>query len=87
MPFEFDSDKSAANRAKHGIAFEEAQALWSDPFLIEAPARTTDEPRWLAVGRIEGRHWTAIYTRRGGNIRIISVRRSRKEEVEAYESL
>jgi uncharacterized DUF497 family protein len=87
MPFEFDPDKSAANRAKHGIAFDEAQALWSDPFLLEAPARTTDEPRWLAVGRIAGRHWTAIYTQRGGNVRIISVRRSRKEEVEAYESL
>jgi hypothetical protein len=86
MDFEFDPAKSAANLAKNGIDFEAVQALWLDHFLIEAPARTTDEPRFLAVGRIGPRHWSAICTMRGGAIRIISARRARKEEVEAYES-
>ena len=85
MEFEFDPEKSAANEAKHGIDFDDAQALWDDPWLLEAPARTQDEPRFMVVGRIGGRHWSAVCTRRGARIRIVSVRRARKEEVERYE--
>ena len=86
MGFEYDPDKSAENKRKHGIDFELAQRLWADAGLVQIPARTTDEPRWLLIGRIEERHWSAILTRRGENIRLISVRRSRDEEVELYES-
>ena len=85
MQFEYDPDKSAANEAKHGIDFEAAQALWDDPWLLEAPARTQDEPRVIVIGRIGRRHWAAIWTPRDGAVRIISVRRARKEEVERYE--
>jgi uncharacterized protein len=83
VEFEFDPKKSSANKGKHGIDFVEAQALWRDEALIEAPARTVDEPRFLVIG---GRHWSAVCARRGGRTRIISVRRSRSEEIEAYES-
>jgi hypothetical protein len=83
--FEFDERKSTSNRRKHGIDFVEAQALWSDPYLIEIPAFTSDEERFLVIGKIEGKHWSAVITRRDGNIRIISVRRSRVEEVAIYE--
>lgn len=86
MEFEFDRDKSVSNKRKHGIGFDEAQALWSDPDAVEIPARTTDEPRFLVIGRIRGRHWSAVVTTRNGRIRMISVRRSREEEVEIYES-
>jgi hypothetical protein len=86
MGFEYDPDKSAENKRKHGINFELAQRLWADAGLVQIPARTTDEPRWLLIGRIEERHWSAIITRRGENIRLISVRRSRDEEVALYES-
>ena len=85
MFFEFDPDKSAANKAKHGIDFEEAQRLWTDSWLLEAPARTDDEPRFLAIGRIDRRHWSAVCVRRGDNVRIISVRRARRKEIERYE--
>jgi uncharacterized DUF497 family protein len=85
MEFEYDPEKSAANLAKHGIDFDEAQSLWSDPFLLEVPALTEDEPRFLAVGRIGATHWTAVFTRRAGRLRIISVRRARKKEIEHYE--
>ena len=87
MPFEYDEHKSAANAAKHGIGFDQAQALWFDPDLLVIPARTGDEPRSLAIGRIRGRHWAAVFTPRGENLRIISVRRARKEEVELYEGI
>ncbi|MBW2261104.1 MAG: BrnT family toxin [Deltaproteobacteria bacterium] len=77
--------KSQANKSKHGIDFVEAQLLWLDEMLIEIPARTTDEPRFLIVGRIVGTHWSAVITHRDDRIRFISVRRSRREEVEIYE--
>ena len=86
MGFEFDPDKSAENERKHGLDFEAAQALWDDAAVIEIPARVTGEPRWLVIGRIDGKHWSAVITRRGENIRLISVRRSREDEVAIYES-
>jgi uncharacterized DUF497 family protein len=86
MGFEYDSDKSTENKRKHGIDFEEAQVLWADAALVEIPARTTDEPRWLLIGKINNRYWSAVVTRRGENVRLISVRRSRVEEVAIYES-
>jgi uncharacterized DUF497 family protein len=85
MKFEFDEQKSQGNRQKHGINFREAQELWNDPDLLEIPARTSDEPRLMVIGRIGGKHWSAVVTPRGDNIRIISVRRSRTEEVALYE--
>jgi uncharacterized protein len=84
--FEFDEKKSAANLKKHGIDFIAAQALWNDPYLIEIPAKTTDEPRNLVIGRIASKYWSAIYTPRPGRVRLISVRRSRPEEIAIYES-
>ena len=86
MDFEFDPQKSEANKKKHGIDFYEAQTLWDDPHVIEIPVRTSDEPRFLIIGRISGKHWSGVITYRSGKIRIISVRRSRKEEVDIYES-
>ena len=86
MDFEFDPWKSESNRQKHGIDFVEAQALWDDPDLLEIPTRTIDEPPFVVVGRISGTHWSGIITYRGEDIRIISVRRSRPEEVDLYES-
>lgn len=73
------------NKDKHGIDFTEAQALWKDDMLLEAPARTDDEPRFLVIGRIDDRHWAAVCVRRGQRVRIISVRRARKREIEYYE--
>ncbi|WP_457767944.1 BrnT family toxin [Cyanobium sp. ULC084] len=85
MEFAFDQAKSELNLAKHGIDFLAAQQLWSDSELLELPARTTGEPRFLVVGRIGLRHWSAVITYRDQCIRLISVRRSRPEEVELYE--
>ncbi len=86
MEFEFDAKKSSSNKMKHGIDFRQAQKLWDDPDLIEIPVRTSDEPRFLVVGRISDRCWSGVITYRGDKIRIISVRRARKEEVNIYES-
>ncbi len=86
LSFEFDSRKSNSNLKKHGIEFVEAQLLWLDPNLLEIPAKTIDEPRFLIIGKILDRHWSAVITYRNKNLRIISVRRARDEEIEIYES-
>ncbi len=84
--FEFDETKSKANMDKHGIDFHAAQKLWKDPYLLEIRAKSEDEQRFLLIGQISGKHWSAVVTYREGRVRLISVRRSRKKEVELYES-
>ena len=86
MPFafEFDSEKSAANKAKHGIDFVEAQEIWTDVDRLETPARSADEPRHQVISRIGEKTWSAFITYRNDKIRIISVRRARADEEARY---
>lgn len=86
VTFEFDENKSQSNLEKHGIDFHTAQGLWNDSDLLEIPANTSDEPRFLVIAMLSGKHWSGVITYRGDHIRIISVRRSRKAEVNLYES-
>jgi hypothetical protein len=85
VEFEFDENKSKSNKVKHGIDFVHAQALWLDESRVEIPARTKDEPRTVVVGTIAGQHWSAMISYRDGPVRLISVRRSRAEEVAIHE--
>ncbi len=85
MEFALDPRKSRANLEKHGIDFIEAQQILDDLDLLEIPARTEDEPRWVVIGRIGSKHWSAVVTYRSETVRILSVRRSRNEEVRLYE--
>ena len=86
MEFEWDSNKSDANKRKHGIDFEEVQTLWNDPNARVLDANEKNEIRFLVVGKIGGKYWTAVVTERGEKIRIISVRAARKEEKDEYDS-
>ena len=86
MDFEFDKNKSKANKNKHGIDFIEAQKLWNDPGRIEIPTKYLDEPRYVLIATINNKHWSAVFTYRNNKIRLISVRRSRENEKEIYES-
>ena len=86
MKFEFDKVKSNANKIKHVINFLEAQALWSDPDYLEIPAKSDDEVRLAIIGKVNGKIWSGFFTYRGDAVRIISVRRARREEVLLYES-
>ena len=87
MDFAFDPAKSPANLREHGIDFLAAQGLWRDTSLLEIPARTNNEERFLVIARHLGKHWSAVITYRQQVIRLISVRRSRPEEVQLYEQL
>lgn len=84
MIFEYDPTKSASNKIKHGIDFEEAQALWNFP-IYEFKLNYELEPRFGVIGVIGDKHWTAIITYRNGAVRIISVRRSHKQEERVYD--
>lgn len=81
MLFEFDEAKSRSNKSTQGIDFIEAQALWCDDFFTEVPVCTEDEPRFLVVGTIAGKHWSAVIRYGDDRIRWICVRRSREQEV------
>lgn len=83
--FEYDPNKSAANLEKHGIDFEQAQELWKDGAALRVEVSYEGEERFILIGMIGGKHWTAVITYREKRIRIISVRRSRKQEVNRYE--
>jgi uncharacterized DUF497 family protein len=83
--FEFDQEKSRSNKEKHGIDFDKAQELWLSPH-FEFPVKTSGEERWAVIGIITDLFWTAIITKRAGKTRIISVRRSRYEEKQLYQS-
>jgi hypothetical protein len=85
MEFEFDPEKSVANQEKNRLDFLQAQAIWDDADFIEIPLKTADEQRFMVIGMIDGKVWSGIITYRGESIRIISVRRSRKEEIAIYE--
>ena len=85
MEFEFDAVKSRKNLEKHVIDVVQVQALWDDPERIEVPARTEDEPRILVIGRIGREYWSVVVAYRNERIRIISARRSRREEIHIYE--
>ena len=85
MEFEYDEIKSISNKNKHGIDFIDAQMLWNDENKIIYPARSETEERSILIATIKGKHWSAIYTLRIKKVRLISVRRSRKEEEELYE--
>jgi len=86
MDFEFDPNKSRKNKKKHGIDFIKAKELWNDPDRIEIPTKFLDEPRYVLIGKIDDVFWSAIFTYRGDKIRLISVRRARRNEREIYES-
>lgn len=84
--FEFDPDKSKANKLKHGIDFHKARRLWNDPNRVEITARWVDEVRFLLIASMGNEVWAAIYTLRNKRIRIISVRKARDNEKEIYHS-
>jgi len=83
--FEWDENKSRSNASKHGIDFEDAVNVFADPHAVMFESRrSSGEVRYLAVGRVEDRCLTVVFTLRSDRIRIISARRARKSERQRY---
>ncbi|MEG0477110.1 MAG: BrnT family toxin [Raoultibacter sp.] len=85
MLFEYDPKKSITNFEKHGIDFEKAQELWNDVVITVPALGDYGEERFVVLGLLEGKHWTAAITYRKDVLRIISVRRSRDKEAIYYD--
>lgn len=84
MRFEWDEAKSEANDTKHNISFEDARALWDDPDALEVPAHKRGERRFMLIASLSCSVWSAVFTRRGDSVRIISVRPATDTERKAY---
>ncbi len=87
MDFEWDEEKRLANIEKHGVDFIDAAVLFDNPYLIAAAKTVDGEERWLATGLIEEIYVTAVFTRRGPVIRIISMRRARDGERQKHQKI
>jgi hypothetical protein len=85
VTFVYDPEKSNSNLHKHGIDFEETQLLWRDPNALEIKAKSDSESRFALIGKIKNKIWIAFYTYRGDSVRLISVRRTRKNEKRIYD--
>lgn len=86
MEFDYDSGKSAANLRKRGLSLDQARKLWEVP-AVGVKARTVGEERLMIVGRLGESWYSCIYTMRGETIRLISARRSHREEVQLYREI
>jgi len=87
MEFEWDENKRQQNLEKHGFDFLEAAELLSEKHLVIPSRYSGDEPRFLAVGLIQGRFAAVIFTMRESRFRLISVRRARDGERKQYQDL
>ena len=76
MRFEFDPKKSRLNWERHGIDFEEAQALWEESHVISAAKTVADEVRYTLLALMNGDCWAAVFTMRGEVVRLISCHRA-----------
>lgn len=80
---EWNEEKAASNRAKHGVDFDEAIEIFYGTSLLRRSNRNAEE-RWLAIGESEGRVIAVAFTWRGDTLRIISARHARRNERRAY---
>jgi hypothetical protein len=83
MEIEYDPAKSAANLKKHGLSLEQAKQLWEVPTVV-LRARTVGEERFMIIGRLGHKLYSAIFTKRDETIRLISARRSHGKEERIY---
>jgi len=87
LTFGWDEIKAEDNRKKHKVSFDEAAAIFHDPFSITMPDpdHSVEEERYIDIGcSSDGRLLMVVYTERGNDIRIISCRRATTAEKKVY---
>jgi uncharacterized DUF497 family protein len=84
--FEYDPNKSAINKTKHGIDFETAKDLWLDPNALIVPAKNSGESRFARIAKLKGKIWCAVFVERQNKVRLISARRAHNKEEREYEN-
>lgn len=89
MNYEWDEAKNESNLAKHGISFEEAAEVFSDPRLLTFQGKLGDggEERFISIGLVPSLGSivvTVVHTDRDGTTRIISTRKANRKERAVY---
>lgn len=85
MEFEWDEEKNQKNIIKHGISFESAEEIFSEPVLKKIDARKDyGEERWIVLGKLRVVCVVLVYTPKLLKIRVISIRRANREETKTY---
>jgi hypothetical protein len=88
LTFEWDEQKAASNRRKHGVSFDEAATAFGDPFslTIDDPGHSEEEDRFVLIGEsFRRRLLVVVHTTRGDNLRLISARLAKASERRTYE--
>lgn len=85
--FEWDEAKRLWTIAERGLDFIDATLVFDGRPALHVPAKLGAEERFLTVALVEGKFHTVVWTRRGTNYRIISFRRSRRAEENAYRKI
>jgi uncharacterized DUF497 family protein len=85
LDVDWDSRKNRANQRKHGLSFDDAKAVFLDPYRIEVvDDREYDEERWTVIGAIGRIIVFVVYTERGSTLRLISARKADQYEEATY---
>jgi uncharacterized DUF497 family protein len=87
MSSSFDPKKDAANRRKHGVSIAEGDGVLNDPLALTIEDLSAQgEQRFVSIGmNVFGQLRVVVYTLRGSDARMISVRRAEPKEIRAYE--
>ncbi len=85
MKFEWDDEKNSINKKKHGISFETASKVFTDPYYIEVydSEHSVEEDRYIAIGAVEDVLFV-VFTERRETIRLISARLATEKERRFY---
>jgi uncharacterized protein len=88
VPIEFGPVKNAENLAKHGVSLAEGDGVLNDPLGLTVEDHSSeDEQRWITIGaNAFGTVYVAVWTRRNGNERLISLRKPEPKERKSYET-
>ncbi len=86
MRFEFDQAKNEINKAKHGVSFEQIQALWTVYGIEYSLGMVNGEFRYMRIGKLRETYYSVVYSyRRGSDVRLISARQASPREISQYE--
>ncbi|HEX8684649.1 MAG TPA: BrnT family toxin [Ardenticatenaceae bacterium] len=88
VQFDWDEQKAASNVTKHGVSFEEAATVFSDPLAVifDDEMHSSEEARELLIGHsLNSRLLLVSFTERGDTVRIISARPVTRKERQDYE--
>jgi uncharacterized protein len=86
MGITYDPQKCARNIRERGLSFEVAEGFeWNGAYVIGDTGKDYGERRFQALGEIGGRVYMLVFTPRGRDVHVISIRKANRREIRRYE--